>query len=274
MLILIFVGGYTLFKWDAMDYREHSSAQNKWAKELINKFKLHGDEKIIDIGCGDGRVTSEISSHVKHGSVLGIDNSKEMIELATKTFPKEDYPNLSFQIKDVMELDYIEEFDWVFSNAMLHWVKDHLTILKQIQRSLKPGGRILIQMGGYGNAHEILQTADDLMKNEKWNSYYKDFKFPYSFYKPDAYQNWLKKANLEPLRVELIPKVMTQNGLNGLKSWIRTTWLPYTQRLPDELKEDFINELVLKYINDHPLNEDGLVVIDMKRLEVEALKPY
>jgi trans-aconitate methyltransferase len=80
---------FQMYKWDAEDYEKNSSAQQKWARELIKKLKLNVNEYILDIGCGDGKVTSEIASILNNGHVLGIDSSKDMIELAQKTFPED-----------------------------------------------------------------------------------------------------------------------------------------------------------------------------------------
>ena len=261
-----------MYKWDAEEYQKSSSAQQKWARELINKMGLTGSEGVLDMGCGDGKVTSEIATHLKTGCILGIDSSVDMIVLAGKTFPNEDNPNLHFKVKYFQDIDYKSEFDLIFSNAALHWIKGHGDILKRIQKSLKPNGRILIQMGGKGNAKNILDIADEMIKEEEWKPYFKDFTFPYGFYEPVEYENWLNEAHLKPLRVELISRVMVQNGIDGLKSWIRTVWLPYTQRIPIDLQENFIEELANRYINKYPADNDGLISVDMVRLEVEALK--
>lgn len=261
-----------MYKWDAKEYQKSSCAQQKWARELITKMDLKGSETVLDIGCGDGKVTSEIATHLIKGCIIGIDSSEDMIELAQETFPVEKYPNLHFILKDFQHINYVQKFDIAFSNAALHWIKGHRNILKRIQKSLKPSGKILIQMGGKDNAKEILEIANSMIKEDKYNSYFEDFTFPYGFYEPIEYSQWLKEASFKPLRVELISKVMVQVGKKGLKGWIRTTWLPYTQRLPEELRENFIDELATTYIKQHPLDTDGKVHVNMVRLEVEAQK--
>lgn len=259
-----------MYKWDAEDYQRSSSAQQKWARELIKKLELGGNERILDVGCGDGKITTEISSYLINGSILGIDSSEEMIKLAKKTFPRDEYPKLDFKIMDFRDVDFETEFDIVFSNAALHWVKDQLPILKGIQKSLKPGGYLLIQQGGRGNGEEILAKADELIKEEKWKPYFREFEFPYGFYAPDEYIGWLIQANLKPKRVELIPRLMTYEDLEGFKGWIRTTWLPYTQRVPESLRNEFVNALVSRYLENYPNWEDDGINLDMVRLEVEA----
>ena len=131
------------YSWNAKDYAKHSAAQQGWARELIAKLQLEGHESILDIGCGDGKVTAEIAAAVPQGSVLGIDNSSSMIELAQREFPAAQYPNLTFQLADARRLTFDQQFEVVFSNAALHWVRNHIPVLDSIYKSLCRGGRIL-----------------------------------------------------------------------------------------------------------------------------------
>ncbi len=125
-------------------------------------------------------------------------------------------------------------------------------------------------MGGKGNAAKILEVLEPMIESEKWSMYFTNFSFPYGFYGPEEYKEWLKQVGLKAKRIELIPKDMIHKGKEGLAAWIRTTWLPYTQRVPKELREEFIDELVDKYVEKHPLDSEGFVHVPMMRLEVEA----
>ena len=258
--------------WDAEYYRKHSTGQQKWAHELIHKLALKGDERLLDIGCGDGRNTAEIASLLPEGSVLGLDYSKDMISLAQKTFPKDKYSNLDFLVCDALRMEFNSEFDFIFSNAALHWIKDHRTLLKRISCTLKPGGRILLQMGGRGNAQKIFDILDEMMTEEKWGGYFNNFSSPFGLYTPEEYMPWLSEAYLKPIRVELLDKDMAHNGREGFYGWIKSTWLPYTQRVPGNLLDEFINQAIDTYLKDNPADEKGVIHIEMKRLEVEAKK--
>ncbi len=259
-----------MYKWNAADYHKSSTAQQKWARELILKFALKGNERVLDIGCGDGKVTAELAEKLPDGSILGIDNSKEMISFARNNFPSKTYPNLAFQLMDARDIDFISEFDVVFSNSTLHWVIDHLPILRGIKRSLKPGGRVLLQMAGKGNAAQILEALETVVNSMEWHGYFTDFVFPWAFYEEDEYNVWLKDVDFKAKRIELIPKDMVQKGKEGLSGWIRTTWLPYIQRVPEGRRGEFIDEIVDKYIENYPLDNEGFIHVQMMRLEVEA----
>ena len=264
--------GKTKFQWDADDYARHSNAQQEWAQELISRLNLKGNESLLDVGCGDGKVTAEIASYLKAGIVVGIDNSEEMIVLAKRNFPVDAYPNLSFQKQDARALPFNQEFDRVFSNAVLHWVIDHRPVLKGIYRALKANGRVVVQMGGKGNAALVINVVNEIMVDDKWQKFFKSFSFPYGFYSPMEYAPWLKDSGLVIESLELKPKDMVHENIEKFKGWFRTTWMPYLHRIPQELQEAFICQVAEKYIQINPPDQDGKIHTGMWRLEFEAKK--
>lgn len=139
---------------------------------------------------------------------------------------------------DANELTFDSEFDVVFSNAVLHWIKASETTLKIFQESPKPKGIFLAQFGGEENAVELLKIADSKLEYEKQSFYFKNFAFPYGFYGLDKYDKWLKDANFSVKHLEMHSKDMALEGEKGLFAWIASTWLPYMQQIPQELKED------------------------------------
>jgi trans-aconitate 2-methyltransferase len=261
-----------MYTWSPEQYQSSSQNQKKWGTELLSMLDFKGNEKVLDIGCGDGKLTALIAEQLPQGHAVGIDSSAEMITLAEKNYPAEKFPNLSFMVKDARELDFDNEFDIIFSNACLHWVVDHMPVLRGIKQGLKSGGRMLVQMGGEGNAAGIIEIVDEFIKSPKWSGYYTDFPFPYGFHNAKNYRKWLTALGFKINRAELVPKDMVQENKQGLASWIRTTWLPYTQALPEQLREEFIDELAETYIERNPVHADGMIHLAMVRLEVDAYK--
>ncbi len=260
------------YHWDAEAYAKHSSAQQIWARELIQKLQLKGNESILDIGCGDGKITAEIAAQLSRGNIIGVDNSPEMLALARKHFPQGSHPNLSFGLVDANQLLFGEQFDMIFSNAALHWINDHKAVLKGIQNGLKSGGKLFLQMGGQGNAEAIISVLDAIRSEKKWSLYFSDFQFPYSFYEPEMYTQLLIEAQLVPIRVELLPKSMSYKNRDGLAGWVRTTWLPYTERVPVRYREAFISQIIDTYVEEFSPDGNGYIHVNMVRLEVEAEK--
>ena len=227
----------------------------------------------MDISCYDGKITAELAKCIPNGLVVGIDSSAQMIKLSQNTFSNRNYPNLSFQVMDTRKLIFQNEFDMIFSNAALHWIVDQKAVLQGVQRSLKTGGRILFQMAGKANAHSVLGILDNLLVEEPWKESFEGFTFPYGFFSAEEYAEFPVEAGLKPLRVELFARDMKHYGEEGLAGWIRTTWLPYTERLPIEKRDKFVEEIVKRYVKNNPIDADGIVHLSMMRLEVEAYKP-
>ncbi|MBI5016052.1 MAG: methyltransferase domain-containing protein [Deltaproteobacteria bacterium] len=259
-------------RWNADDYARHSEVQRGWAEELISKLALRGTERILDLGCGDGKMTAELAARVPWGRVVGIDNSAEMIALARERFPTEHHSNLWFHEADARALPFEGEVDVVFSSAALHWVLDHRPVLAGIRRALVPGGLALLQMGGRGNAGEVVAAADRLLAEPAWAPSFGEFSFPYGFYGPEEYAPWLAEAGLAAVRVELIPKEAIHSNRETFEGWIRTTWLPYTERVPEDRRSAFVSALAGAYLARHPADAEGRCAVRMVRLEVEAVK--
>ena len=258
------------FDWNPADYSRSSPAQHQWAGELIAKLVLRGDERVLDIGCGDGRVTAMMAKNVPRGSVVGIDSSAEMIRFSRDHFPPDKNPNLSFMQVDAQKLTFHDEFDLVFSNAALHWIPCHRAVLAGIRRSLREDGKMLVQMGGKGNAAKVFEAFELLRREPRWEPYFRNFSFVFGFFGPEEYRGWLGEAGLTPVRIELIGKDMVYQSREDFAAWIRTTWLPHLRQLPEEIRPPFIDALIDRYLALSPVGTDGIFHIGMKRLEVEA----
>jgi trans-aconitate 2-methyltransferase len=258
--------------WNPEDYAKHSDAQLKWARELRQDLDLQATESILDVGCGDGKITADFAATLPNCRVVGIDSSPEMIAYATRTYTAAQYPNLSFACVDACALSFQHEFDLVFSNATLHWVDNHKAFLDRASQALRSDGRLVISCGGQGNAADILQVFADVTNRKPWNQYFDHFYNPYFFYGKQDYAQWLKEAGFNAQRLELVPKDMTHCGKEGFTAWIRTTWMPFTSRVPAVERDRFIDHFVDRYLEQIPLDSHGLTHVRMVRLEVNALK--
>jgi trans-aconitate methyltransferase len=284
-------------EWNASAYAANSVVQQSWARELIARLHLRGDEHILDIGCGDGKVTAEIARAVPRGAVVGVDASAEMIAFARKTFPPRANANLKFQVMDAREIGGCDAssqsggrralvakksgdggvaatwlFDVVFSNAALHWVDDHEAILRGAASVLKSGGRLVISCGGKGNAHDVFLALRPEMRLKRWCEFFRKMPMPYFFYAPSDYEKWLPLFGFKINAVELAPKDATYAGAEGFATWLRTTWIPFVQRVPENLREEFIAAVTARYVAKHPPDAAGKVHVRMVRLEIDAVK--
>src|ERR1019366_491032 len=181
-------------------------------------------------------------------------------------------PNLKFQIMDARQIKFARQFDFVFSNAALHWVNDHQAILRGVASVLKSGERLVVSCGGKGNAQDVFVALRPEIRLKRWREYFRKMPTPYFFYAPGDYEKWLPKFGFKIQKLKLAPKDATYKGAEGFAAWLRTTWIPYVQCVPENLREEFIAAIAERYLAKHPLGADGRVHVKMVRLEIDAVK--
>jgi trans-aconitate methyltransferase len=259
-------------KWNAPDYAKHSQGQYQWGLANVARLGLAGTECVLDIGSGDGKLTAEIARRVPFGRVLGVDNSAGMVKFAHETYDH-DAPNVSFMLADAQQLNLASDYDVVFSNSTLHWIPDHPAVLIGMFQALKPGGRVFLSMSGRGTASVVLTVIDGLAHRKRWRKWLEHVPVPWYFFGPEEYRVWLPAAGFRIRRVELIPRVMRQAGVEGIESWLRTAWMPYTERVPADDRALFVGEVAKQVAARCEAEDDGNVLLPMLNLEVEADKP-
>ncbi|MDD5347284.1 MAG: methyltransferase domain-containing protein [Candidatus Omnitrophica bacterium] len=261
-----------MYRWDAKGYSRNSANQKRWAQGLLRRIRFHGDESVLDIGCGDGKITCWIAHRVPRGRVKGIDNSHGMIRVACAARDGR-YRNLSFVKKDACCLGMEEKFDVVFSNACFHWIPDQKKLLKSVYAALKPGGRLVVQMGAKGNFANMIKVSNKITRRKKWRRFFTDFTLPYYFFTPEKYAGFLKGQGFKVVAMSTFVTAMEFSGKKDCADSLRTIWMPYLHRVPRVLREALLDETVEQYIKDYPPDKKGTVRIGMKRLEFQARKP-
>jgi trans-aconitate 2-methyltransferase len=187
----------TALGFDGEKYRQASTHQKEWGMKLIAELPLTGRERILDLGCGDGALTAQLASRVPEGSVVGIDSAPSMIATASR----QGRPNLRFELLDMRRLAYEEEFDVVFSNSALHWVKDQQDLLRRVLRALKPGGIARFNFPADGNCAAFNRTVQQVMAQPRYAPGFQAFKWPWYMPAPDAYQRLASRLPCRKLRV-------------------------------------------------------------------------
>jgi trans-aconitate methyltransferase len=172
------------YGFDGEKYRAASTHQKEWGAKLIAELNLAGTEHVLDLGSGDGALTAQIASLVPQGQAVGVDSSRSMIEVARR----HEQPNLHFELLDINALSYVEQFDVVFSNATLHWVKDHRRLLGQVFAALKPGGMVRFNFAADGNCATFNRMVQELMASDKYARYFQGFEWPWYMPKLEEYQ--------------------------------------------------------------------------------------
>src|SRR5882757_7205875 len=151
--------------WNADLYQSSHSFVWEYGRDLLGLLAPKSGERILDIGCGTGQLTADIAQ--TGATTVGVDQSESMIAQARGNFP-----SLQFEVQNVCGLPYREKFDAVFSNAALHWVKRAEEAAASMSRALKPGGRLVLEMGGRGNVREVLKALSEALGSEAEHPWY------------------------------------------------------------------------------------------------------
>lgn len=254
--------------WKGDDYARNSESQKSSADDFLQGMQFQGIGSILDVGCGDGKITAAMARAIPQGSVIGVDISASMIETAKNSF--RDSNNLSFIICDAAQIEFAEQFDLITSFTVMQWVLKQSEALQCFERALKPGGKLWIQMP-MRLPSEMQQALDKTISSERWGSYFTNFSAPWKFYQKDAYRDLLIDARLSPTRLDVVTKHEKFPSRTIFQGFLKQ-WFPYLRPIPADQKNAFLTELLDHYVNILPVDEQGRVSFIIDRLEVEAAK--
>lgn len=144
--------------WDAATYDRIADPQTRWGAEVLDRLELAGDERVLDAGCGSGRVTELLLARVPRGSVVALDASPSMLEEARKRLGRKG--RVEFVEADLgRPLPIDGPVDAVFSTATFHWIDDHEALFRNLAAVVRPGGRLVAQCGGSGNLASVWEAV-------------------------------------------------------------------------------------------------------------------
>jgi ubiquinone/menaquinone biosynthesis C-methylase UbiE len=166
------------------EYRNASNFQYVYAIEMLKKAGIKPTDRILDIGCGDGKITAYLANTATSGLVVGTDISQDMIDYARKEYTQK-YDNLGFMVMDAKKNIFKKQFDIVVSSFCLHWVRDQLKALIGIKESLVENGKMFIIL--CSGIAEMQYCIDSVINNSKWREYFNEFHDPRCTFTEEEY---------------------------------------------------------------------------------------
>lgn len=255
-------------EFDGKKYEKASAHQRQWGAKLISELSLQGNEHVLDLGCGDGTNTAVIAGLVPGGRVIGIDASRGMIETAK---PKEQR-NLQFMLMDIDDMDFMDEFDIIYSNAALHWVKDHRKLLHNVYKALKAGGRVRFNFAGHGNCSHFLKVVRKAMTKDEFAEFFKTFSWPWYMPTVDDYSHLTGKSGLKDCRVWGENADRFFPDTEALTRWInQPSLVPFLPCIPEPARIRFRNHVVEEMITETK-QDDGRCFETFRRINLIAGK--
>jgi trans-aconitate 2-methyltransferase len=244
--------------WDAAAYDTISDMQLEWGREVLERIELRGDERILDAGCGSGKVTELIARRVPRGRAIGVDASPSMIEAARTRLGGE----VELLVSDLLDLELEQPVDVVFSNATFHWIGDHDRLYRRLHDALRPGGRLEVQYGGKGNVAALEAAVSGVATEPPFAEHLGELVRPWRFVAPDE-----ALATVEGVGFERVSCWLERKTHRFEQPWdLYACGLgDYLDRLPEQLRERFVTA-VMDRMPDPTLRE-------YVRLNVSARRP-
>ena len=242
-------------KWNPNSYAENARFVSDLGASVIDLLSPQAGERILDLGCGDGALTSELSNRGCH--VVGIDSSPAMIAASRNR-------GLDARVIDGQFLRFNNEFDAVFSNAALHWMSDPKSVIDGVWRALRPGGRFVGEFGGDGNVATIVSAIESALAARGLS-----VDCPWFFPGPDDYQERLESVGFEVRDIALFSRPTMLPG--DVRGWLTTFAHPYTVVVPKDERNEFISEIV-DSLRKTLVDSDGNWIADYVRLRFAATK--
>jgi trans-aconitate 2-methyltransferase len=243
--------------WDASSYHRVSVPHEEWARSVLDRLPLKGEETVLDAGCGSGRVTGLLIERLPGGRVIAVDGSASMIEKVGETLRPVDRA----VVADLIELELEEQVDAVFSSAVFHWILDHGALFDRMRAALHPGGRLAAQCGGAGNIDRLRRHSTEISQREPFAPYFKGFADPWNYAGAEETEARLRATGFTEVRCWLQPCTISPPEP---AEFLRTVCLGHqVDRLPLELRDPFVEAVLAA--------EPAPLTMEYVRLNIEAL---
>lgn len=248
-------------KWNSTLYDNSHDFVSRFGKGILSYLNPRPEETILDLGCGTGDLTNEI--FLSGAKVIGVDSSIDMITKAKSKFPE-----IKFHQMDARKLKFDQQFDAIFSNAVLHWIPEKEMVIENMYCNLKDNGRIVLEFGGKGNNQQMLNVLKDVLiergyvSNANINCWY----YP----SIGEYATELEKQNFRVIRAEHFDRITPLKGEQGIKDWFLMFGEYLFKGISEADKEIILNEVQERLRATHFV--DDVWKADYKRIRIVAVK--
>ena len=245
--------------WNPAAYAQHGAFVHAMAAGVLEWLNPQPGERLLDLGCGDGQLTQRLAA--TGADVTGVDASAEMAAAACARGIRAVHASAE-------ALPFADAcFDAVFSNAALHWVRDHDAMLAEVRRVLRPGGRFVAEFGGHGNIAAIRVAFAAVLALHSFSGAEAHVNY---FPSPSEYSRRLEQHGFAVERIALIPRP-TPLGSGGMTEWLRTFRNGVLSTLPESLRERVVDETI-ELLAPALRDETGNWTADYVRLRFAAVR--
>jgi SAM-dependent methyltransferase len=247
----------TIQTWDPNTYAKNARFVSDLGSPVLELLNPQPGERILDLGCGDGVLTKKLAD--LGCDVVGVDSSAPQVEAARNL-------GLEAHVITGEDLPYHDEFDAVFSNAVLHWIKRADVVIESIYRSLLPGGRFVAECGGHGCVDKIRTALVQALDRRGIDG---ESRVPWYFPTPEDYRSRLERAGFRVNSIALIPRPTALPG--DISGFLETFAQSFLAGLSGPARDAYIQE-VRAALESQLVNAEGTWIADYVRLRFSATK--
>ena len=257
-------------EWNAESYHRVSGPQTTWGRRVLSRLTVRGDERVIDAGCGTGRLTGELMARLPEGRLIAIDRSWNMLLTARANLRPDFGRRISYVRVELPLMPFDAWADLVFSTATFHWIRDHETLFREIVRALRPGGRLFAQSGGGPNLRAAHALAEEVMLLPPFAEFFHDWAGMWEFSTAEQAAQRMRAAGFVNVATSLEPAPTTLADEASYREFVTTViYNPHLERLPTaELRERFIDE-----VTERAAQQDPPFTLDYWRLNLAGHRP-
>ena len=255
-------------EFDGEKYEKASAHQRQWGTKLVSELGLRGNERVLDLGCGDGALTAQIADLLPNGEAIGIDASQGMIDIAQTR----QRANLRFVRMDINDLDCVEQFDVIFSNATLHWISDHARLLRNVRNVLRRDGRLRFNFAGDGNCSRFFKVIREAMAADEFSHSFAHYQWPWYMPSVDEYDLLVRQSGLRDARVwgENADRFFPDE--DTMIRWVdQPSLVPLLAQVAEDRRAPFRDFVVTRMIEE-TRQADGTCFETFRRINVAARK--
>ncbi len=224
--------------WDAATYDRVADPMTRWGTDVLDRLPLRGDERVLDAGCGSGRVTEVLAERLPRGAVVALDGSPAMVEQARARLARFG-ERVTFVVADLgRPLPIVDQVDAILSTATFHWVPDHDALFMNLAAVVRPNGRLVAQCGGAGNIANVQRVLAGI--GDGWLG-------DVHFETPEATTRRLETAGFVDIRCWLTDEPTSFEPGPPFEAYLRTVVLgSHLARLPASARDSFVREVAAR----------------------------
>jgi len=242
-------------EWNAAEYARLSALQAAMAQEVLSllRTKLRGDERVLDVGCGNGKITREIATMLPKGSVVGLDASEKMVKFARAAVPSDPAAptptNVIFEAMDARKLTFEMAFDLVVSFNALHWIPEEQqeSALRGIYAALKPNGVAQLRMVPRGARKSLENVNEETARSPRWEKFFVGIRDPYLHMTAESYSVLTEQCGFHVESVRVKDHAWDFGSASAFHAFASVTFVEWLQHIPESDHSEFIADALDRY---------------------------